>query len=240
MKNLLFACLALLFPLSLQGMENIAVLEFEANGVSVGEAQTVANKFQNELIKLAVFTVIERTQMAEILKEQGFQQTGCTSTACAVQIGMLLGARFMIGGNLGKVGNLYSLSTRIIDVQTGRILAYSETDVQETVEYLYMIGVEENLRKLIADSKLKVTLPPPSKERMAILNGEYLPASGRIVVPHGGIRLLESPNAPENSGKEIKRGARFQVVGETERFWVVLDGGRKFYVTKTWTKRLRK
>ena len=43
--------------------------------------------------------------MEDILKEQGFQQTGCTSDECVVEVGKIIGVQQMVGGSISKVGN---------------------------------------------------------------------------------------------------------------------------------------
>jgi hypothetical protein len=61
--------------------------------------------------------------MDVILKEQGFQQSGaCTNEACAVEMGQLLGVDAMIIGSVGKVGQTYSVTVRMLDLQTGKIV----------------------------------------------------------------------------------------------------------------------
>jgi hypothetical protein len=59
--------------------------------------------------------------MQEVLKEQGFQQSGCTTDECMVEIGRLIGVEKIIGGSISKVGNIYSVSSRIVNVETGEI-----------------------------------------------------------------------------------------------------------------------
>ena len=59
--------------------------------------------------------------MVEILKEQGFQQTGCVSNECVVEIGALLGVQQMISGSIGRVGETYTIDIELISVQTGEI-----------------------------------------------------------------------------------------------------------------------
>jgi hypothetical protein len=60
--------------------------------------------------------------MDEILQEQGLQQTDCTSDVCAVEIGKLLNIRLICAGSIGKEGALYSVSLRMIDVESSKIL----------------------------------------------------------------------------------------------------------------------
>jgi hypothetical protein len=59
--------------------------------------------------------------MDDILGEQGFQQTGCTTTECAVEMGRLLNVQKMISGTIGKLGKTYTIDLSLIDVQTGAI-----------------------------------------------------------------------------------------------------------------------
>ena len=59
--------------------------------------------------------------MQEVLKEQGFQQPGCTTDECIVEIGRLIGVEKIISGSISKIGNIYSVSSRIVNVETGEI-----------------------------------------------------------------------------------------------------------------------
>jgi TolB-like protein len=57
----------------------------------------------------------------EILKEQKFQYSGCVTDACMVEIGKMIGVNQIVGGSISKVGNIYSVSARIINIETGEI-----------------------------------------------------------------------------------------------------------------------
>ncbi len=59
--------------------------------------------------------------MTEILEEQGFQQTGCTDSQCAVQLGQMLNVQKIIAGSVDRVGEIYATSIRLIDVESGKI-----------------------------------------------------------------------------------------------------------------------
>lgn len=102
---------------------SIAVLEFQSSGgLSPSEIKTLTNRFRGILVSTQVFDVIEREKMDEILKEQDFiLSDNCNSSQCAVEVGQLLGVEAMIAGDIGKVGNLYTIELRIINVETGRI-----------------------------------------------------------------------------------------------------------------------
>jgi len=101
----------------------IAVNNLTANGLAVHEAVTLTDILRAELGRTGKFRVLERAKMSEILEEQGFQQSGaCDESSCIVEMGQLLGVKYMVVGNVGLVGGTYSISVRLIDVATGEII----------------------------------------------------------------------------------------------------------------------
>lgn len=146
----------LLFFLSRTFSQNltIAVNDLDVAGVEKSTASIISDRVRSELFNTGKFTVIERNQMEEILKEQGFQQSGCTNNDCAVEIGQLLGVNYMFAGKIGKIGKTYTLSLRMIDVQTGKILTTSNTDckceIDDVLSKSTKILAEEISRKVAA------------------------------------------------------------------------------------------
>jgi TolB-like protein len=100
----------------------IAVLEFEGNNISSGEVRALTDRLRSELVGTGQLTIIERGKMEEILKEQSFQQTGCVSSECAVEVGKLLGVEQIVTGNISKVGTFFSVTARVVSVSTGEIV----------------------------------------------------------------------------------------------------------------------
>jgi hypothetical protein len=107
---------------------HVAVHNLQAQGIEEASAVLISDRLRSELFATGAFTVLERGQMEEILKEQGFQQAGCLSDACVVEVGQLLGVGQMITGSIGKVGKTYTLNARVIDVKTGQITNSVNTD----------------------------------------------------------------------------------------------------------------
>ncbi len=97
----------------------LAVIDFEAKGISRKEAQAASEWLRTEIINTGTFKVIERSAMDTILKEQAFSMTGCTDTTCAVKVGKLLSAKKMLVGNIEKWKDRVFLNGRIIDVEKG-------------------------------------------------------------------------------------------------------------------------
>ena len=107
---------------------NIAVLDLNGTGINADDVLFLSNRLRTELFETGKFNVLERDQMNAILNEQGFQQSGCTSVDCAVEIGQLLNVKQMVGGSIGKIEDIYSITLRLIDVQTGAIVKTATKD----------------------------------------------------------------------------------------------------------------
>jgi len=113
-----------------QDKASIAVLELEPVGLSHNEAQVLSNRLRTELFKTDKFTVLERDKMSEILIEQGFQLSGCTTNECVVEAGKLIGVKQMVAGNIAKIDNLFTLDIRMIDVETGKVIKTATEDCE--------------------------------------------------------------------------------------------------------------
>jgi hypothetical protein len=101
----------------------IAVNNLKAIGVTENEALSLTDALRSELGKSGKYQVMERSQMDEILKEQGFQRSGaCDEASCAIEMGKILAVNYMVMGTIGMVGKTYTLSVRCVEVGTGRIL----------------------------------------------------------------------------------------------------------------------
>ena len=126
MKKALLAVVlcSLLTGLATAGKKTtISVMDLNTtSGLAPKEMALLTDKLLNSLVEYRVFEVVERSKRDEILKEQGFQMTGaCDQTSCLVEAGQLLGAQKMIGGTIGKLGNVYAIELRMLDIQTGGI-----------------------------------------------------------------------------------------------------------------------
>ena len=109
--------ITLLFPQ--EHISTVAVLDFEGRGISQMEAATLTDRLMSELTNTNAVIMVERQQIDEILTEQGFQQSGCTSDECAAEVGALLGVEKMISGAIGKIGDSYTIDVKIFSVETG-------------------------------------------------------------------------------------------------------------------------
>ncbi len=94
--------------------------ENKSTGLNIAN-QGLSDSFRTFLFKTGKFKVVDRTQMEEIMKEQKFQLTGCTETECAVEIGKILNAKYMLTGSISKISNEYIINIKIASVETAQI-----------------------------------------------------------------------------------------------------------------------
>jgi TolB-like protein len=115
---------------------SIAILTLKsANEVTPGETELLTDRLAIEIFNTGKFQVMERNQIEQIMKEQGFQQSGsCTDEGCVVQLGKMLGVQQLVSGSLGKLGRLYMINLRCIDVKTAKIIQVVSEDIKGDIE----------------------------------------------------------------------------------------------------------
>jgi TolB-like protein len=177
MKNLI-AIFVLLSSLSVYGANLIAINKLKANGIAENEALSLTNALQTEIGKTGKFQIMERAQMEEILKEQGFQQSGaCDETACAVEMGKLLAVSQIVMGSVGLVGKTYTVNVRLVEVNTGEILKDFSEYHKGTIDGLLTEIIPGLARKLAGTSA------SPEKRHAELWVAGGIVAAAAIAIP---------------------------------------------------------
>jgi hypothetical protein len=171
----------------------VAVNKLKATGVTENEALSLTDALRSELSKSGKYQVMERSQMDDILKEQGFQQSGiCDEATCAIEIGKLLAVSYMVMGNIGMVGKTYTLSVRFVEVGTGRIL-------KDFTEY-HRGSTDELLTRVIPMLAQKIAgTYQPKKNRAALWVAGGVVVAAAIAVPAVLLTRKKTESGPESS-----------------------------------------
>ncbi|MBN1999421.1 hypothetical protein JW935_17820 [candidate division KSB1 bacterium] len=162
-----------------QGEINLAILDLEGFGITETEAKALSERLRYELLQIGKYKILERGKMTEILDEQGFQQTGCTSNECAIQVGKLLNVQYMLSGSISKVGRTFSTNIRMIEVETGLIVKSAVYDKVGEIDDLLINGMKQVAEKLCAEKEEKPVMPKPVLGTVRILS---YPAGGEIFI----------------------------------------------------------
>ena len=149
------------------GKETVAILDFEGRGINQMEAQTLTDRLMSEMVNTNAVIMVERNQMEEIMQEQGFQQSGCTTSECAAEVGALLGVQNMVSGSFGKLGNSYTIDAKLFSVSTGGTIRSVSKTYKGEVDGLLTI-IEIVAWELVgltppADKLAKVAAADPSQ-----------------------------------------------------------------------------
>ena len=80
--------------------------------------------------------VVERSRLAALLQEQKLQQSSHVDPETAVRLGKLLGAKQLLLGNAAEFEGLLSLDVRLVDSQTGKVLAAAHGRAELDVDAL--------------------------------------------------------------------------------------------------------
>lgn len=135
-----------------------AVLTLDAKGgISQEEAALLTDRFAAEFDKLGRYQILNRSKMKEILDQQNFARSeSCSAAECAVEAGKLLAAQKMVYGTVGKFGELYTVNTCLIDVETGSQERSGTSDFRGPKEDVLTVLMAANAHKLLG-------LKPPSE-----------------------------------------------------------------------------
>ncbi len=91
--------------------------EASRDGLGVSLAAMFGTHLKNE----TSFMVLERSQIARIVGEQGLEASGLTESQ-RLQLGRLLQVEVILAGEVSRFGGLVQMDARLVSVQTGQVL----------------------------------------------------------------------------------------------------------------------
>lgn len=127
--TILFFVLGLAMPLaSLADFQKnkVAVLDFQLQGdgfETEDMGRIVAEWFVTALVRTGRFDVVERALLEKIISEHKLSLSGIVDEKTASDMGKLLGVKVIISGSVLKLHDVLEVNARIIDVETGSIIA---------------------------------------------------------------------------------------------------------------------
>jgi hypothetical protein len=126
--------------LPIASKDRIGVMDFtESDGLPVGIGKLAATHAIMSLLESRKYTVIEKSTVDFILKEQALQQKGCTDTECAINTGKLIAANLMLTGNIIRLNEKIILSLNIRNLELGKV------EISETVSILNLTDLESTI-----------------------------------------------------------------------------------------------
>ncbi len=108
------------FYLHAQEKEKIAVIDFESR-IAGDIGWEISENLRTLITQEDKYIVVERAQLMKILDEQQLQVSGFIEQEDVVKLGKLLGIKYVIMGSATKIGSIYTINVRVVDVETAKI-----------------------------------------------------------------------------------------------------------------------
>jgi hypothetical protein len=171
----------------------IAVLNMDAKGVSQVEAEVLSERLRNHISQLVVsgtyrgmenrdqYLVVEQTQVDKIFDQFEIQNLGCVSDSCAIEFGKMLQVDRIVIGQVGLVGNTYSVSARIIDVESRKAIASADRQYRGSIDDVMSKVINEVGNELMMGKQEK-----KSYKKWYIIAGGLIVGAGAAALAGGG------------------------------------------------------
>lgn len=170
------------------------LLDVTDKSMDVSEVTEISNLLRSAIIKTNAFEVVEREKVRNIIEEQKLRLQGLTADSDEMkQLGELLGAKRILLGTVGRLYGKIIITTRLVDVGSGKIVFANNTYSNEDDLVYY---IEELARDIAAKGiaeRQNVTIP---EIRAFIKQKDYAAAREYLNV------LLQ--NNPELAGNETQ------------------------------------
>src|SRR5437868_8101565 len=113
-------------PAPAAAQQTLAIAEVKARGnVDPDDADEMNDALTAQLVADGRVRVVERQQIAKVMKEQALSQSGVMSDEVQIKVAQLVGARWIVLGSIQAKGKGLQLSLRALDSSSAQV-AYAE------------------------------------------------------------------------------------------------------------------
>jgi TolB-like protein len=114
--------------------KGLAVLPLEEKSElakSKGLGTTVREIVSRQAVKSAVFYLIDRDALEASMKEAKLSMLGLVDDSSITEAGKLIGVQVFVIGSISEAGGGFSISLKLVDSQTGRVVAMESVEISE-------------------------------------------------------------------------------------------------------------
>ncbi len=145
------------------GKSCVAVVDFtdlQGNVTELG--RFIAEEFSVALLNVGKkFEVVDRGHLRTILKEHKLSSTGLIEPETAQKLGQIVGVEALISGSITPFGDSVRLSTKILDVNTAKMIGANSGNIPKTEAISELLG--RNLSSTAETSRASSSSSNPSK-----------------------------------------------------------------------------
>ena len=189
MKQFITILLALFLPVCFLLAQNeqrlrVAIFDPSSSGVAIDEGTTVAVReiISATFVNTGKYTIVERSLLQQVMKEQAFSNTDMVDENQATELGRLAGANKVVVSVVTLVGGRNMLSIKVIDVKTATIdqqktKIVTTKDLLDAVEPLVLELVGESNEPAPSKKKAVAPAPQPVEEEKPVTVKEKKPVT---------------------------------------------------------------
>ncbi len=176
-----------------QEKASIAIIGIDTKGIKLDNV-SMENLIRLELEKADLYEVLDKYDVANILKENGVDASNCFGKTKLVSVGKMLEVDKVLTGNIDKFGGKIIFVLRMIDVKTKKIEktnVMEYLDLQEEIQTMArisvnnLIGIEND--PLLVDLLINYDMLVSSPKTTVKLNGPRMGAA--YTSGDAGVRL---------------------------------------------------
>jgi hypothetical protein len=202
------------------GKPTAAVLSIDSKGV-INNSESVSYMVRLELEKTNTYNMMDKYDMAELIKKNEIDVTSCYGKSCVVAAGKALGADKMITGSVERFGEKIVISLKVIDIATASVEKHDATEYQNlqpelqrmiTISVQRLLGIAPDPN--IVNVLVNYDAPIASPQTQLKLNGPRMGAS--MAFGDAGKVLT----APKSKGGFDMYPATFQIGWQFEKQYI--------------------
>ncbi|MFM9945863.1 MAG: hypothetical protein ACKVQB_11600 [Bacteroidia bacterium] len=197
-----------------------AVLGIDSKGV-INNSEAVSYMVRLELEKTNVYSILDKYDMAEMVKKNEIDIATCYGKSCVVAAGKTLGMDKMITGSVERFAEKIIISLKVIDVKTEAVEKQSAIEFQNlqpelqrmiavSVQKLVGITPDQNIVNLLVNYEAPIVSP----QTQIKLNG---PRMGSSMAFGDAAKVLK---APQSEGGFNMYPANFQIGWQFEKQYI--------------------
>lgn len=119
----------------------VAIAEFvDLDGKVTSFGKFLAEELVTRLYKTKKLKVIERQRLDKVIAEQKLSLTDIIEASSAKRLGRILGVDAIVTGTISELGNNFRINARIINTETGELLAAAGVSVVKDQEVCSLIN----------------------------------------------------------------------------------------------------
>lgn len=161
-----FSLIMLWFFLLIQAatsQSKVAVLDaYLGEDVHTNASSIVADSINEQFVKSGDYIAIDRTYISHIQAEKQFQLSGEVKDQDIKELGNTFGAEYICIANVSLLGKTYTVSARLIEVESAQVVAQESSRKQGTIDVLFDVA------EVVGNKFVGKNLPPKTPPKVKV------------------------------------------------------------------------